>query len=165
MKSTQQKINLIHKKPILNNYIVLTKDFINDKRITIQEKGAFLIILNFENIHFSINQTYKILGISQPTFIKIINNLIKYGYIEKNKNSNKDIEYITNQNGTPENFNYKNINSYTLNQLKQYLNNSKTPKKYLNLIKKKIAQINEIMKDVEEIEKEEQAENNNDLPF
>lgn len=166
MKSNPKKPNLQHKKTILDNYIVLSKDFINDKRLTLQDKGAFLMILTFQNIYFSTNTTNKILNINEKTFKNIVNNLIKCGYIERIKKSNKEYEYITNQNGTPETFDHKNIQYYTLNQLKQYLYNTKTPKKYLNLIKKQIEYIKDIQNQIKDFEKEEKNETiENELPF
>lgn len=86
-----------------NPYCLISKQLINDNRLNIIEIGIMIQILSNDDTYiFNSTNFKKKLGIGDDKFNKSIKNLIKYGYIVKNKIQG-GIQWTFNENTSSEN--------------------------------------------------------------
>lgn len=138
-KSTQaQKGNIqIEQSDNLENYFICTKYHLQDNRLTTSEKGLLTELLALpKNWKLTTRATSKYFNLARNTFTTYLNNLIKYGYVEK-LNINGQITYKINRTGNiTEQFDPYKIRTYTKKQLIYFVENKETPIKYIFLIQK-----------------------------
>ena len=150
----------INKTEHKENFVILSTYHLQDKRLKpIEQHILTRLLILPNNWRITKKNTSKHFGLSIPTFTKIINSLVKYGYIEITKlNRNTEIYTIKEISDYQINFDIYNLKRYTTGQLNYFLNNDATPSKYKKVIKFYIDKDKELEKLLTELEQEQDNE-------
>lgn len=136
-KETQKGNIKIIKNEFNKNYSLIHNNLLKDNRLSLAEKGALIILLNLpNNFKITTKATSNYLNITEPTFLKFLENYKKYGYLQITRHKNNYNYEFTDVSEQKVEFNYLYIKSYTLGQLNYFLNSKEIEPKYKELIKK-----------------------------
>lgn len=164
MKQTTQKTQTgnitINKTEHKENFVILSTYHLQDKRLKpIEQHILTRLLILPNNWRITKLNTSKFFGISRPTFTKIINSLVKYGYLEIKKiNQNSEIYTIKEISDYQLKFDIYNLKNYTNGQLNYFLKNDATPNKYKKVIQFYIDKNKELEKLLNELEEEQDNE-------
>lgn len=170
-KEQAQKGNTEIKRAYQKRYECITTYHLNDKRLTLAEKGLLTILYTLPpSWKITKRATSKHLGISDKTFLNHLHRLVEIGYVEIKKTKNNKATYYLNERAINGDFNPKEIEHYTIKQLNAYLNDDRTEERYKNLIKKALDSAEKtsehFSKTLDEIDEETKQEELKDiLPF
>lgn len=145
-----QKGNIILKNDLKENFTIVSNNLLKDNRLTLTEKGALITLLSLpNNFKITIKATSQFLNISEPTFIKFLENYKNCGYLKATRINNKFTYELKGESPQTIKFNFKDIKSYTIEQLNYFANSKNTETKYKNLILKMLDELNKFKKDIE----------------
>lgn len=119
-----------------SNFASYKRSLIHDKRLTNEEKGVLVQILDTKNFYISVRQTAKCFNMGTKHFRLILNNLKLLGYLELNKINGQYIYTFKQESIYVVEFKPYLVDTYTNGQLYALYNSDSTPTKYKNLIKK-----------------------------
>ena len=114
----------------------ISKKLIFDERLSKSEKITLIKMLSLSNFYISLEATAKFLHISKMQLLRIFKGLKAKGYLEIIKEGNKYTYQFKQESKYSVAFNPSYIEYYTNEHLNALLNNTETPQKYKNLIKK-----------------------------
>lgn len=118
------------------DFAIYKRKLIHDKRLSNEEKGVLIQLLDTKDFYISIRATAKWLKVSEKHLNMIFSNLKSLGYLEIEKINNQFIYTFKQESKYITEFKPYLIDTYTNGQLHALYNNDTTPQKYKNLIKK-----------------------------
>lgn len=119
-----------------SGFYVGNRKLLFDNRLSHQERNILNILLVLKDFKLTTKATSEFLNISEPTFIKVINNLKSLGYCTIERNGKNFTYHFTDESKYIPDFKPANIRYYSIEQLNALYNNAETPSKYKNLLKK-----------------------------